>query len=335
MLLDTTVTGVDTKSKVIHTDKKGDIPYSQLVVCTGAEPIKLFKKYRNLFYVRKIEDVSDMGKYITKESRGAIIGGGVLGMEILAELPTSNVDVIEKFTCLCKQAPWSLAKDFVRDAEKTGVKIFCETEVVELVTRKNNMSESPESNDELVTHIRIRHNEKTEDLPTDWVIVAVGVRATTLGLGERKIKTNSACQTDVDSVYACGDCSLLEGAHYVETWNSATQTAAVAGYNAAVGKPVRRLAVGRSSFTEFATKMGNKTLVSVGTLCNTNGVSVKLKGCKVYVESGDDRNGTTFCACYGPTERVGGVRALLVNGVRQGTPSTLLLARVLEALASD
>lgn len=335
ILLDTTVTEIDSKSKIVHTDKGGDFSYSQLVVCTGAEPIKLFKKYKNLFYVRKIEDVSEMGKYITKGSRGAIIGGGVLGMEVLAELPTSNVDVIEKFTCLCKQAPWSLAKKYVRDAEKTGVKVFCETEVIDLITKEDdsNKSESLSESNKLVTHIKIKHKGEIEEIPTDWVVVAVGVRSTTMGLGERKIMINSACQTDVECIYACGDCSLLENGHYVETWNSATQTAAVAGYNAAVGKPTKVLPVGDASFMEFAAKMGDKTLISVGILHNKNDISVKLKGCEIYVESeNDEADGAIFCACYGPTEKVGGMRSLMVNGVRQRTPRAILLERIIEVI---
>eukprot|EP00766_Chilomastix_caulleryi_P006372 gnl/Chilomastix_caulleri/8572.p1 GENE.gnl/Chilomastix_caulleri/8572~~gnl/Chilomastix_caulleri/8572.p1 ORF type:complete len:78 (-),score=19.73 gnl/Chilomastix_caulleri/8572:155-388(-) len=70
VLLETSVTGIDKTKRTIQIRKKGsettsEMDYTQLVICTGAEPIRIFKEHRNLFYVRKIEDVREMGKFIS------------------------------------------------------------------------------------------------------------------------------------------------------------------------------------------------------------------------------------------------------------------------------
>jgi nitrite reductase (NADH) large subunit len=84
------VSDIDRNNKTITTSKDRRVPYDHLVLATGSSafvpPIKGVEK-EGVFVYRTIEDLEDMLAYAAKikakkpNARGAILGGGLLGLE--------------------------------------------------------------------------------------------------------------------------------------------------------------------------------------------------------------------------------------------------------------
>ena len=89
--------------------------------------------------------------------------------------------------------------------------------------------------DDFVSGIRM---EDGEVLPADMVVVSCGVRANTAvakdaGIEvDRSVVVNAKMETNVEDIYACGDCAQYQGINY-GLWSQAVEQGKTAGANAA------------------------------------------------------------------------------------------------------
>jgi NADH oxidase (H2O2-forming) len=245
--LNVTVTDIDHKSKeIIFSGEGGEGKqnYDALVFATGAEnadpPIKGLDKKR-VYGLRTLDDAKALAAEADKAKTAIIIGGGLVGMEAAEAFHERGLDVtVVEFLphILLAMVDDDMAAIVEEHCEEHGLKILNNTAAQEIKGK-----DSPES-----VIIQNRETEEVSEIPADFVVVATGVRSVT-GLAEkmgveigttRGIKTNEKMLTNLDQVYACGDCA--ENFEFITRapmagglGTVAVRQARVAGINAAGG----------------------------------------------------------------------------------------------------
>jgi NADH oxidase (H2O2-forming) len=208
--LGVTVTGIDHKSKEL-THSGGTLNYDALIFATGAEnadpPIKGLDKKR-VYGLRTMDDAKALVAEADKAKTAVIIGGGLVGMEAAEAFHERGLDVtVVEFLprILLAMVDPDMAAIVEAHCEEHGLKILNNTAAQEITGK-----DSPKT--VVVQH---RESEEISEIPADFVVVATGVRPVT-NLAEkagveigvtRGIKTDDKMQTNLDKVYACGDCA--------------------------------------------------------------------------------------------------------------------------------
>jgi len=245
--LGVTVTDIDHSLKEItYSGKGGDgvQSYDALIFATGAEnadpPIKGLDKTR-VYGLRTLADAKALSIEADKAKTAVIVGGGLVGMEAAEAFHERGLDVtVVEFLphILLAMVDSDMAAIVEEHCIEHGLKILTNTAAQE-ITGKH----SPKT-----VVIKNRNTEEVSEIPTDFVVVATGVRPVTklaekVGVEtgtSRGIKTNEKMMTNFDQVYACGDCA--ENFEFVTRkpmagglGTIAVRQARVAGINAAGG----------------------------------------------------------------------------------------------------
>ena len=202
---------VDIKNKKVITNKNNEFYYDKLVIASGARafrpPIKGLNS-KKVFTVRTSEDVKNIYKQIKKNSKVVVIGGGIIGVEMAGALDKRAVktDMLEvQHQLLSGLADTEYTLKIHDLLESKGVNIHFQSQVVEIKTKRNGSK---------VVLAKV-YRKGLKELPADFVIVAVGVRAnidflegTGIKLDSRQhIIVNNKMRTSHKNIYACGDCT--------------------------------------------------------------------------------------------------------------------------------
>lgn len=261
---ETTVTSIDPDNKTIEaTHKTGDtetMHYDSLILTTGASsfipPIK-GKDKQGVYSLRTIEDGQQLDQAIKNGAKNAVvIGAGLIGLETAIALKERQVNttVVELLPyVLPVMLDKEMAKLVHEDLEQNGLKIIVGRGVDEILGT------------EKVTAVSVAG----EQIPADIVVVAAGVRANTelatkagvlLG-ATRAIKTNARMETNVNDIYAAGDCA--ESINLVtnkpacpQLGTVAVRHGKVAGINAAGGYALFTGVLGSAVSLLFDTQIG-------------------------------------------------------------------------------
>jgi NADH oxidase (H2O2-forming) len=207
---ETKATAINTKEKTVTiATKEGAtevLPYDSLVIATGAysfmPPIKGREK-QGILCLRDIEDGEKIDAAIKAGAKSAVImGAGLIGLEtgvalIERGLKVTMVEMLPQILPQLLDA--DMAKLVQEHLQEKGMCILTSKRVEEFL------------GEEKVTAI-MAGGEKIE---ADLFISAFGVRANTklavdagIPLGEtHAIKTNGRMETEVEDVYAVGDCA--------------------------------------------------------------------------------------------------------------------------------
>ncbi len=237
---------IPSKHKVIIRDLNSssiiEQKYDRLILATGASPRKLNIKgeeSRNVFYIRSHSDTAMLLNYINNEKakKAIIIGAGFVGVEMAEAFRKNNMEITLIHN---KELPLD---DF--DAEIQ--------QMILQELRKNQVEFVPNARTEAFINSKSGKVEyvvtNKGSFETDLVVVAIGVVPNTeifksarirLGLNNA-VKVNNMQETNIDRVYAAGDCcevkNIVTGRpSYVPLATNAVRTGWVAGENAAGGK---------------------------------------------------------------------------------------------------
>ncbi len=212
--LGTRVTRIDHSSRMLEfegSDGGGEYQYDALIFATGARnadpPIKGLDKGR-VYGLRTIEDARALAVEAERAERIVIIGGGLIGMEAAEAFHKRDLDVtVVEFLphILLAMVDPDLAALVEEQCQREGVRLFTNTAAQEVL------------GDATPTAVLVRNREtgEVDEIPADAVIVATGVRPVT-GLAEsigveigstRGIRVDDRMQTNLEGVYACGDCA--------------------------------------------------------------------------------------------------------------------------------
>lgn len=264
---------LDCARQTVSLDDGQEISFDALLLATGAAPRHLAvpgADLPNVFYLRTVEDADRLRHAIDSAHkqylpstplagtprvpgrlpRAAVIGAGLLGMELASTLTQLglHVDLFSKDPYPYHKYAGELpGKSAARYVEAKGVTFHPSAPVAAL--------QGDGRAQRVVT-------TAGESVPCDIVLVAIGIvphkellRGTPVA-AERAILTDPFGRTNVPGVFAAGDCAAryhpLFGKHLLaDHWDPALDTGAIAGTTMAGGTPAAVDSVPTFSTTVF------------------------------------------------------------------------------------
>ena len=184
------------------------VEYDKLVIATGAKPFIPDIKHselKNVFTLRTLEDGINIRNTMEKSQNITVIGGGFIAVELIEAFVKNkkNVTIVERAPFLLSvldEDISSLIQNFILENSDNLIKIINNDYVVEFVGEDS---------------IRGVITAKGSGFETDMAVIAAGVKPVVdiakeagveLGISGA-IKVNSRMQTNLQDIYACGDCA--------------------------------------------------------------------------------------------------------------------------------
>ena len=180
-------------------NKQEVIEADQIIIASGSEPISLpFAHFDGEWIIHSGQAMS----LPSIPSSLLIVGGGVIGCEfasIYSRMGT-KVTMVEMADQLVPGEDIDIASVLHEELEKAGVKIYTSTVLKHL---------DPNAKKALY-----ENKDGSHELNADYVLVSIGRKPRTVGLGLEKIsvqvskdgiKVNEHMQTNISHIYACGD----------------------------------------------------------------------------------------------------------------------------------
>jgi pyruvate/2-oxoglutarate dehydrogenase complex dihydrolipoamide dehydrogenase (E3) component len=187
-----------------HTVKVGGIIITSksIVIATGSEPVvPKIKGLENVSYLtnKNVFELKKLPKHLI------ILGGGPIGLELGQGFRHlgSKVTIIDRNQGLFGKDDAEVGTLMEKVLIKDGIALKLKSKIIEI--KKNN---------ENITVI-IEQGGKTEEITGDNILVSLGRKPVTYGLGLEKAKVelnergfvvvNKKLQTNIKNIYACGD----------------------------------------------------------------------------------------------------------------------------------
>jgi nitrite reductase (NADH) large subunit len=211
LLLSERAIAIDREKRRIETSGGEHVEYDRLVLATGSIPFVPAlpgRKRAGCFVYRTIEDLIAIHAASLNANSGAVIGGGLLGLEAAKALKDLGLDthVIESASRLMAvQIDDAGGRILHSLITKMGVAVHTSKQTIEITDGK------------MLRH-RIRFTDGS-DLETDLIVFSAGIRprdelarAAGLTVGERGgVVIDQTCLTSDPNIYAVGECALFEG----------------------------------------------------------------------------------------------------------------------------
>lgn len=227
----------DKKTVTVKDEILGEIkehPYDALVLATGAHPIMPDIPgigSKGVFPLRTVEDGIRLKEAASRAKTAAIIGGGMIGLEVAEELCKRGlkvhlIEAVERLLPMLSEEYSELVRN---ELEKNGVILHLGEPVREI-----------KETDGHVTGIGTEH----EDIDCDLAVMCIGVRpesslAKECGLKlsvKDSIEVDKYMQTSDPYIFACGDCactynSITGKNDYIPLGTTANKQGKIAGSN--------------------------------------------------------------------------------------------------------
>lgn len=249
---ETNIMSLNTERREVVCDK-GTFKYDKLIYALGARcfvpPIKGSDK-PHVVTIRNIADTDRVKALLPGTKNVVCIGGGVMGLEGAWELKKGGLDVT-----VLETAPGILPKQLDDNASAMLEEIITSTDI------------------KVVTGASITEITDTEvvladgrTFPAEIVIMSTGMRPNTAIAQEAGIDVGNFVKVDLHMktsarfVYACGDCTEVNGAPQ-SFWAQAAETGRIAGANAAGEEDLEYTPLGAS----LAINAFNTSIFALGT----------------------------------------------------------------------
>lgn len=242
----------DFNSKTITVKHGGEskvYSYDRIILATGASAVQppiTGLDNKNIFVLRSLRNGIDIKKFYEtqKPSSVVLIGGGFISLELAETFSKNKLDVtiLEKMDSIASLMSPEIQKIILETLTKNGIKVKTGADIEGIV---------PDG-----TGLAI--NMKDSVLKTDFIIVSTGARPNTSLFRNSGLKMfpngaiviDEKCRTNLENVFAAGDCctvkNLITGEDdYMPVATTANKQGRVAGLQAAdVKTEVFRGAIG-------------------------------------------------------------------------------------------
>lgn len=211
---DDAVVYIDRDARKIRSRRGREVPYDYLVLATGSAafvpPIPGVEK-NGVFVYRTLEDLDLIRDYAAKASRGAVIGGGLLGLEAakaLLDLGLKEAHVVEFAPRLMpRQIDQAGSAIMEQKLAALGLQIH--------LAKRTDAIEGGDA----IEALKFAGGEQLE---VDLLIISAGIRprdelAAAAGLATHPrggIVVNERLQTSDPAIYAIGECALAHDMIY-------------------------------------------------------------------------------------------------------------------------
>jgi nitrite reductase (NADH) large subunit len=204
------VVAIDRRRQCVISANGVCVEYDKLVLATGSypfvPPIK-GKETQGTFVYRTLQDADAIRAYADKARIGAVVGGGLLGLECANALKNLGLEthVIEFSPRLMAVQVDDLGGALLRQKiEALGIHVHTSKSTTEIASHDNRV-------------VRMRFDDGSE-LETDLIVFSAGVRprdelarACGLALGERGgIQIDEQCRTSDPHIFAIGECAAYQ-----------------------------------------------------------------------------------------------------------------------------
>lgn len=319
---------INRQDKLIHSNTGRSIYYDKLVMATGSYPwIPSIKgaDTQDCFVYRTIEDLNAIEACARRSKRGAVVGGGLLGLEAAGALKNLGVEthVIEFAPMLMAEQLDKMGGEQLRNKiERLGVKVHTSKNTLEIVQKGTDARKTMLFADGSALEI-------------DFIVFSTGIRpqdklAAQCGLEistpRGGIAINNHCQTSDPDVYAIGECA---------SWNQQIFGLVAPGYKMAQVAVDNLLGV-ENSFTGADMSAKLKLLgVDVGGIGDTHGRTPNTRS-YVYLDESkevykrlivsEDNKALLGAVLVGDTRDYGNLLQLVLNAIElPENPDTLIL----------
>ena len=209
--LNDAVLSIDPAAKQVRSMRYRGVPYDKLVIATGSVPFVPpvpGRDRRGCFVYRTIEDLEEIAAQSKRAKVGAVIGGGLLGLEAARALHDLGLE-----THVVEFAPRLMSVQLDDAAGRLlGKKIQALGAFVHLSKNTDAIAEGTDRRHKLLF-------KDGTSLETDLVVFSAGIRPRDelarragLAVGERGgIRIDSQCRTANPDIYAIGECALWQG----------------------------------------------------------------------------------------------------------------------------
>jgi nitrite reductase (NADH) large subunit len=216
LVINSEVTGIDTEARKVTLADGQQLPYDELVLATGAAPFVPpvpGKDLGNVFVYRTIEDLEAIREASKTATAGAVIGGGLLGLEAANALHQLDVE-----THVVELAPRLMA---VQVDDAGGATLKRHIEDLGLSVHTGVMTELIDGDDDgKVSGLKFK--DVDEPLAVDMVVFSAGIRPRDALAREAGIEVaerggvlvNEECRSSDPHVWAIGECAAPDGKMY-------------------------------------------------------------------------------------------------------------------------
>ena len=251
LMLNKLVSKIDSSNKRLVFNDGDELEYTKLIIATGSEafiPPFAGRDKEGVFTLRYAKDIEVIKKYVKGRKTAAVIGGGILGLEIANELNSLGlkVTVIELAKrILPMQLDEEASKLYEDIIEKAGIVI------------KKGLASKKILGNESVKGVLLDNGDIVD---ANLVVVSTGIKPNTQITEGNSIETNRAIvvnnkmETSVKDIYACGDCAEYNGINYA-LWREAMEQGKVAGINAAGGSSEYETIIPSTILNVFGTRV--------------------------------------------------------------------------------
>jgi len=219
------VAAVDPSNRSVNTVSGKSYSYSVLVVATGARARRLNVPGADLDGVVTLRDAPDavqLRDRLLRANRVAIVGGGVLGLEVAAAARDLGVEAIvleQASACMERMLPAAAVGPILNLHAERGVQILCEAQVARIEGENG------------PTAIVLSDGRRFE---CDLVVAAIGsiandaLVANAQGECAGGILVDAQCRTSLPDVFAIGDVAIDRATRIrLESWDNANRQAAI------------------------------------------------------------------------------------------------------------
>lgn len=209
-LVNAYVTKVNTQEKLLHLDGAPDLNYDKLIIATGSKPNKFgwpgqdLDGVQGLYSKQDLELLEENAPNNTVCKRAVIIGGGLIGIELAEMLRTRDIPV----TFLVREN--SFWNSVLPSGESEMINEHIREHHIDLRLGASLKQITPDENGRVKSVILA---ETGEEIECDLVGLTAGVtpnidflKDSDIELG-RGVKVNRFLETNVEDVYAIGDCA--------------------------------------------------------------------------------------------------------------------------------
>ncbi len=245
LLLNTQAEKIDGAEKEVCLDSGEKIKFQKLLISTGGKPVippieGLNKLREGVFTFTKFQDAREIEDYLEANNitKAVILGAGLIGLKCTEGLIERGLKV-----SLVELADRILANTFDRKASSIleealqagGCQVIKEDTIIRIDSSRGRIKK-----------VVLR---KGKDIPTNLLIIAIGVRPnlnlvkdTSINC-DKGIVVNNHLQTNIQDIYAAGDVAqgkdlLTQKTSLMAIWPVASHQGKVAGLNMA-GKPTK------------------------------------------------------------------------------------------------
>lgn len=205
-LIKGTVNGLDSENKTIQLGDNSSLSFDKLILATGSIPNKFGCPGENLKGVQglySLQDLEEMEKNTSNISSAVIVGGGLIGIEMAEMLNSRNISVtmlIREASYWANVLPPEESLLIGNHLLKHGIDLRFNTELKEI------LSINQVSVNSIVT-------KKEQNIKCQFVGITTGVKPnidflnnSTLEM-ERGILVNEFLETNLQDIFAAGDCA--------------------------------------------------------------------------------------------------------------------------------